>query len=468
MAPDGAVGAERQLEALLRQNLLAFADKAFATLTAGGLFRPNWHLELICDHLECVRRGEIRRLIINMPPRSLKSHLVSVAFPGFLLGHDPRAHIIVASYGADLAAKLGADTRTLLQTAWYRDLFPETRLAAKNPAAEDFSTTARGNRLAVSAGGPITGRGAGLIIIDDPLKATAGQSDVERDNVNSWFDQNVLQRLDDKVTGAVILIMQRLHEDDLTGHLLAKGGWVHLKLAAIAEEDEAHHLPGGKIIRRGMGEALHPAREPLEVLDQIRREIGSYNFAGQYQQEPAPREGGHVRADWFPRQSSDGVRFDMLVQSWDTAHKTGEHNDWSVCTTWGRTSDDRYFLLDVHRAKLAFPDLAARCRALYEHHRPGVVLVEDGANGTSLIQALRHEGQVPVSAVRPEGDKETRLVLLTGLIESQRVILPVEAPWIDEFLLEITRFPRARHDDQVDSFTQGLTWIWRRTKHAFW
>jgi predicted phage terminase large subunit-like protein len=179
-------------------------------------------------------------------------------------------------------------------------------------------------------------------------------------------------------------------------------------------------------------------------------------------------QGGHVRADWFPRQSSEGVRFDMLVQSWDTAHKTGEHNDWSVCTTWGRTTDDRYFLLDVHRAKLVFPDLVAQCRALFEHHRPDVVLVEDGANGTSLIQALRHEGQVPVSAVRPEGDKETRLVLLTGLIESQRVILPVEAPWIDEFLLEITRFPRARHDDQVDSFTQGLTWTWRRTIHAFW
>ena len=323
-------------------------------------------------------------------------------------------------------------------------------------------------RTAVSAGGPITGRGAGTIIIDDPLKATAGQSDVERDHVNDWFDQNVLQRLDDKVTGAIILVIQRLHENDLTGHLLAKGGWTHLKLAAGAEEDEVHQLPDGRTIRRAVGEALHPAREPADVLAQIQREIGSYNFAGQYQQEPAPREGGLVRADWFPRQSSDGVSFELVAQSWDTAHKTGEHNDWSVCTTWGRTSDNRYFLLDVHRAKLVFPDLIARCRALYQRHRPHIVLVEDGANGTSLIQALRHEGQVPVRAVRPEGDKETRLILLTGVIESGQVILPPAAPWIDEFLLEITRFPRARHDDQVDSFTQGLNWIWRRTVHAFW
>ena len=209
MAPDGAIPPARQLEAKLRQNLLAFADKAFATLTSGGLFLPNWHLDLICDYLERVRRGEIRRLIINMPPRSLKSHLVSVAFPAFLLGHDPRAHIIVASYGADLATKLGADTRTLMQSAWYQHLFPGTRLAAKNPSADDFATTARGGRLAVSAAGPITGRGAGIIIIDDPLKATAGQSDTERDHVNDWFDQNVLQRLDDKRTGAIIIVMQR-------------------------------------------------------------------------------------------------------------------------------------------------------------------------------------------------------------------------------------------------------------------
>jgi len=468
MAPDGAIPPARQLEAKLRQNLLAFADKAFATLTSGGLFLPNWHLDLICDHLERVRRGEIRRLIINMPPRSLKSHLVSVAFPAFLLGHDPRAHIIVASYGADLATKLGADTRTLMQSTWYQHLFPGTRLAAKIPSADDFATTARGGRLAVSAGGPITGRGAGLIIIDDPLKATAGQSDIERDHVNDWFDQNALQRLDDKVTGAIILVAQRLHDADLTGYLLEKGGWEHLRLPAIAEDDERFRLSDGNIVGRDVGEALHPAREPLETLEALKHSIGAYDFAGQYQQDPAPREGGLVCAEHFPRQSSENVRFDMVVQSWDTAHKTGEHNDYSVCTTWGRTPERRYHLLDVFRAKLTFPQLVARVQSLHDHYRAHTILVEDSASGTSLIQSLRQDSVLPIKAIRPEGDKITRLNLLTGLIESGHVILPPEAPWLDDFLLEITRFPRAKHDDQVDSFTQALAWMRVATQHAFW
>jgi len=468
MAPDGAIAPERQLEALLRLNLLAFADTAFATLTSGGLFLPNWHLDLICDHLERVRRGEIRRLIINMPPRSLKSHLVSVAFPAFLLGHDPRAHIIVASYGADLATKLGADTRALMQSSWYQWLFPDTRLAQKSPSADDFATTARGGRLAVSAGGPITGRGAGTIIIDDPLKATAGQSDVERDHVNDWFDQNVLQRLDDKRTGAIIIVMQRLHDEDLTGYLLEKGGWAHLRLPAIAEMDEQFRLTSGKIVGRKAGAALHPAREPLETLEALKHSIGAYDFAGQYQQDPAPREGGLVRAEYFPRQSPENVGFDMVVQSWDTAHKTGELNDYSVCTTWGRTPERRYHLLDVFRAKLAFPQLIARVQALHDQYHPGTILVEDSASGINLIQSLRQDSNLPIKAIKPIGDKVTRLNLLTGLIESGHVILPPAAPWLDDFLLEITRFPRAKHDDQVDSFTQALAWMRCATKHAFW
>jgi predicted phage terminase large subunit-like protein len=468
MAADGTIPPGRQLEATLRQNLLAFADKAFATLTSGGLFLPNWHLNLICDRLEQVRRGEIRRLIINLPPRGLKSMLVSVAFPAFLLGHDPSTRIIVASYGAELAGTFGANTRTVMQRRWYRDLFPGTRLLGAAPAVGGFSTTGQGGRLAVSAGGPITGRGAGLIIIDDPLKASDAASDVARGWINTWFDQNVVQRLDDKRTGAIIVVMQRLHDEDLTGYLLEKGGWEHLRLPAIAEEEEQFQLSNGEIVGRKAGEALHPAREPLETLAELKHSIGPYDFAGQYQQDPAPREGGLVRAAHFPRRSSDNVRFDMVVQSWDSAYKTGELNDYSACTTWGRTPNRRYYLLDVFRARLAFPQLIARVQAHYELHRPHTILVEDCASGASLIQSLRQESALPIKEIRPEGDKVTRLNLLTGLIESGHVILPPEAPWLDDFLLEITRFPRAKHDDQVDSFTQALAWMRSATQHAFW
>ena len=158
----------------------------------------------------------------------------------------------------------------------------------------------------------------------------------------------------------------------------------------------------------------------------------------------------------------------MVVQSWDTAHKTGELNDYSVCTTWGRTPERRYHLLDVFRAKLAFPQLIARVQALHDQYHPGTILVEDSASGINLIQSLRQDSNLPIKAIKPIGDKVTRLNLLTGLIESGHVILPPAAPWLDDFLLEITRFPRAKHDDQVDSFTQALAWMRCATKHAFW
>jgi predicted phage terminase large subunit-like protein len=465
----GASHVDRRFyQMLLRQRFGAFAEKVFHTLSPGEVFQANWHIDLICDRLEKVRRGEIRRLIINLPPRGLKSMLVSVAFPAFLLGHDPRTRIIVASYGADLAGKFGADTRTVMQSRWYLDLFSGARLLGGTPAAGDFSTTQQGGRLAVSAGGPITGRGARLIVIDDPLKASDAASDVERDRINAWFDQNVVQRLDDKKADAIIVVMQRLHDEDLTGYLLEKGGWEHLRLPAIAEDDECFKLAIGGTVGRNDGEALHPAREPLETLEALKHSIGVYDFAGQYQQDPAPREGGLVRAEHFPRQSAENVRFDMTVQSWDTAHKTGELNDYSVCTTWGRTSERRYHLLDVFRDKLAFPQLVARVQTLHAHHDPQTILVEDSASGASLIQSLRQDSNLPIKAIRPEGDKITRLNLLTGIIESGHVILPPQAPWIDDFILEITRFPRAKHDDQVDSLTQALAWMRQATQHQFW
>jgi len=196
--------------------------------------------------------------------------------------------------------------------------------------------------------------------------------------------------------------------------------------------------------------------------------MGAYNFAGQYQQDPAPPEGGLVRREWFPQYPAEGIKFDIKIQSWDIALKTGQLNDWSVCTTWGRTADDRYFLIDVYRAKLEFPALVGQVEAQYRKHRPHNILVEDAASGTSLIQSLQRGTSMPIKAITPKADKVTRLNILTGLIESGQVILPPDAPWLDDFLLEITRFPNGKHDDQVDSFTQGLEYLRSAIRHQFW
>src|SRR5262249_53886370 len=286
---------------LTRRDFYTFMHRAFRELNPRVPFLPNWHLELVAAKLQACFEGNIRRLIINVPPRSLKSHAAAVSFPAYVLGHNSSAPIICASYGQDLANKHSMDCRTLMASEWYRSIFP-TQLSPQRQSLQEFLTSQNGFRLATSVGGVLTGRGADFIIIDDPLKPDEALSETQRRAVNEWFDHTLYSRLNDKRTGCIIIIMQRLHEDDLVGHVLEQEEWDLLRLPAIAEEDESHlieSLNRTHIVRRDRGEALHPERETLEVLEHLRRTLGEYNFAGQYQQQPAPLGGGLVKADWF-------------------------------------------------------------------------------------------------------------------------------------------------------------------------
>ena len=211
---------QKEYQMFLRTDFAAFVERSFYELYPETKYLHNWHIEVIAAALEECRMGESPRLIVNVPPRSLKSHMTSIAFPAFLLGHNPAAQIICASYAQDLADKLAGDCRSLMMAEWYQELFPATRLATRRSAVHDFMTTKKGSRLATSVGGVLTGRGADFIIIDDPLKPDEALSDVQRRNVNDWYDHTLISRLNDKRTGCIILIMQRLHEDDLVGHVL--------------------------------------------------------------------------------------------------------------------------------------------------------------------------------------------------------------------------------------------------------
>ena len=229
--------------------------------------------------------------------------MASIAFPAWCLGHDPSAQILCVSYAQDLADKLARDCRSIMMSPWYRRIFP-TRLAPHRQAVQEFLTTRQGYRLATSNGGVLTGRGADIILIDDPLKPEEALSDTQRQAANEWFSHTLYSRLNDKRNGAIVIIMQRLHEDDLVGHVLAQEPWEVVRFPAIAEEDEVHEIEtilGPRTFMRRRGEALHPEREPLDTLDRIRRTIGEYNFAGQYQQSPAPLGGGLVKEEWFKR-----------------------------------------------------------------------------------------------------------------------------------------------------------------------
>jgi predicted phage terminase large subunit-like protein len=320
-------------------------------------------------------------------------------------------------------------------------------------------------RLATSVGGVLTGRGADRIIIDDPLKPEEALSQSQRRAANEWFDHTLYSRLNDKREGAIVLIMHRLHEDDLVGHVLGQEDWEIVRFPAIAEDDEAFLVEtvwGKRRFTRRPGEALHPEREPREMLEQIRRTIGEYNFAGQYQQAPALQGGGMVKAAWFcnyaPNERPD--KFDRVVQSWDTANKASELSDFSVCTTWGIKGKDLY-LLHVLRRRMEYPELK---RAVREHcHSFGanVVLIEDKASGTQLIQELVQDGLHAVTRYQPQANKMMRMHAQTATIENGFVHLPKEAAWLAEYVHEITAFPTGRHDDQVDSTAQMLDWFKR-------
>jgi predicted phage terminase large subunit-like protein len=459
----------RDYEVILRSDLGYFAERCFYELNPQAAFLTNWHIEVIAAKLAAVREGKIRRLIINLPPRHLKSLMASIAFPAWCLGHDPSAQILCVSYAQDLADKLARDCRGIMTSPWYRQIF-RTRLAAHRQAVQEFITTAQGYRLATSNGGVLTGRGADIILIDDPLKPEEALSDAQRQAANDWFDHTLYSRQNDKRRGAIVIIMQRLHEDDLVGHVLEQEPWEVVRFPAIAEADEVHEIQtiwGPQSFRRRHGEALHPEREPLDTLERIRRTVGEYNFAGQYQQTPAPLGGGMVKENWFKRYAANErpESFERIVQSWDTANKATELSDFSVCTTWGVTGKD-LFLLNVLRQRLEYPALKRAVREQQSLFNASVVLIEDKASGTQLIQELIVDGFHQVTRYKPECDKIMRLHAQTAIIENGFVHLPEAAPWLVEYLHEMTVFPRGKHDDQVDSTAQFLDWF--KTPVPYW
>ena len=257
--------------------------------------------------------------------------------------------------------------------------------------------------------------------------------------------------------------MHRLHEDDLVGHVLAQEEWEVVRFPAIAENDESQlvdTLFGPQHFTRRRGEALHPEREPRAVLEHIRRTIGEYNFAGQYQQAPAPLGGGLVKAAWFRRYLPDELpaAFERVLQSWDTANKATELSDFSVCTSWGVAGKNLY-LIDVLRRRMEYPELKRAVREQYERFEPTVVLIEDKASGTQLIQELIAEGLHAVTRYRPQSDKIMRMHAQTAMIENGFVHVPERAPWLAPYLAELTAFPNGKHDDQVDSTAQLLDWF---------
>jgi predicted phage terminase large subunit-like protein len=454
LIPDGA------MDAVLSGSLAFFVRAAFAEISPGVELVWDPYLDLICSKLEGVANGDIRRLIITMPPRHLKSVCVSVALPAYFLGHNPSAEVLAVSYGDELSKTFAEDTRTVMQSAFYKRIF-DTRLVSGRPALKAMKTTQRGVRRSTSMDGVATGVGADLLIFDDPQKANDAMSAAMRATTNESYRTTFTGRFNNPAKSATIIVMQRLHEDDFVGFVLGLGAeWDVVNLPAIAEEDEAYPYKtflGRHVYRRAEGAALHPKRIPLVELQHTRAEVGEAIWASQYMQRPAPAGGGLVKTAWFKRYNEADLpqSFDRIVQSWDTANTTAEWSDYTVCTTWGR-KEKRTYLLDVFRKKLLYPDLKREIITQADLHKPHSIFIEDRASGTQVIQDLKRDSFSKIEARKPTADKEIRMAGQTAQIENGLVYVPHEAHWLAEYLHEMSVFPNGKYDDQVDSTSQAL------------
>jgi predicted phage terminase large subunit-like protein len=449
-----AVSERAAIAAALRLKFDLFLRFAIREIGGDGAYLHNWHIDAIIHELDRVRLGENRRLLVALPPRHLKSITVSTAWVAWMLGHNPALRFITVSYGYELAEKHARDCLRVMESSWYRDAFPRIRLTKKSVL--DFQTHDGGGRLSTSLGGVLTGRGANIVIVDDPLKADDALSESAREAAKNWFFGSLMSRLDDQARSAIIVVQQRLHEDDLLGELDRRGGWHLLKLPALALEDERIPIGRDRFYQRRQGHPLHPERQSLAILERIRAE-DSHVFAAQYQQTPVPLDGNFVDPAWF-RYYDEPPRQGMIVQSWDTASKTGLSSDFSVGIT-ASYHQQRYYILDVCRERVDFVGLRARLSQLCKVHAVDRLLIEDAASGQQLIQILKHERPTWVPrpiGCRPEGDKKSRFAVQASRIEAGEVVLPRTAPWLADFISEIIGFPNARHDDQADALAQML------------
>jgi predicted phage terminase large subunit-like protein len=459
----------RLAEAIVRTNLYAFFRVAFPLVSPGGPLAENWHLRAIAHALQLVLEGKTRRLVINVPPRSLKSTLSSVVFPAFVLGVNPRNRFIGASYSENLAFTFSRSCRDLMRSPLYQRLFPNTRIASGRDSQMEFATTAGGYRLSTSVGGSLTGRGGNYVVIDDPLKAQDAFSASIREANNEWFGNTLLSRLDNKATDRIVVVMQRLHADDLSGYLLERGGWTHLNIPAIAEHE--HDVPIGPncVHHRKIGDILHAERESLSVLNDLKLEMGSTSFAAQFQQTPVAEDGNLIKWSWFKFYDAPPhlISTDRLVISWDTASSTKDLASYSAAVVL-LVHRDTVYVLEVVRERLEYPELRRRVIQLHQKWRNALssywLLIENKGSGMGLIQDLRRE-HIHAIPINPEGDKIIRMNNQTGRIEAGSVWLPRSAPWLEEFRRELCAFPGGRHSDQVDAFSQALNRVFApRTK----
>ena len=448
----------------MRRSLKEFTRNSWQAIEPGRDFYDNWHLDAISEHLQAVVEGDIKRLIINIPPRHMKSISVAVALPAWTWTIHPEKRFLFASYAGSLSIRDSVKCRRLITSPWYQSHFGETfSLTGDQNQKQRFENDKTGQRIATSVDGALTGEGGDIIVIDDPHNVREAESSAVREGVLEWWDQAMQTRLNDPKTGAFIIIMQRVHENDLTGHILANAydEWDHLCLPARYEI--GHPTPTSSSLyftdpRTKEGELLWPERIDDKTLSNLESSLGSYASAGQLQQRPMPKGGGILKAEWWvPWEKNELPDVEYVLQSWDTAFSTKEKSSYSARTTWGvfrRNGQVNAIVLDMWYDRVTYPELRRIAQESYADYEPDAVLIEKKASGQSLLQDLRMAG-IPVLEYSPDRDKESRAHASSALLEDGRIWFPSDKKWAKNLIDICSAFPAGDNDDIVDTCTQA-------------
>jgi predicted phage terminase large subunit-like protein len=456
-------------------SLKKFVQHAWPILEPVQPLEWNWHLDLICEYLVLIKNDKVRAVlgkdiegvIFNVPPRTMKSLLITVMFPVWVWTTAPARRFMFVSYSERLSTQHSVLRRNVIASNWYQSHWSDVfTLARDQNLKSHYENSARGAMFSTAMQATATGMGGDILIFDDPLNPGQAYSEVERESVNLRFDSTFRSRINNPQTGVKIIVMQRLDERDLTGHVLAREAnrWTHVRLPARMEKQEVWKSPlTSEVHRRKAGELLWEARLPASVLESYKTGMGSWAFHAQYLQDPAPLTGGIIQRQWVRYYRELPERFDFLVQSWDCTFKAAANNDFVAGQVWGR-ADNKYYMLPYRMyERLDFGPTKAAIKACHaKFPKAHAILIEDKANGPAIISELRQE-IAGIVAVTPEGGKLTRAHAMSPLWESGSVELPdpqmFDVPWLEDYLRNICTFPKAAHDDDVDATSQALIYM---------
>lgn len=448
---------------LCRRSLAEFAKRAWRVLEPAAELKWGWALDAICLHLEAVTDGRITRLLMNVPPGSMKSLLTGVIWPAWEWGPKgmPEMRFVGTAHEETLAIRDSRRCRDLIKSDWYQALWP-LKLAADLDGKREFGNVNKGIRQARSFTS-MTGVRGDRIILDDPISADNANSAAKLEAARVAFTETLPTRVNSEKS-AIIVIMQRLNEKDVSGVILSMGlPYVHLCIPMRYESAyKCRTSIGWEDPRTVDGELMFPERFGETQVKELEATLGSYGAAGQLQQRPSPRGGGMILTAWFKHYSVvPGLEFRFITA--DTAQKTAEQNDFSVFQCWGRSTTGQAVKLDQIRGKWEAPELLVHARAFWLKHQSinkgsqlRAMYVEDKVSGTGLIQTLRREG-IPVIPVQRNKDKISRAYDAAPFIESGNVLLPIDAPWLSDFMAECESFPAGAHDDQLDPMFDAIT-----------